>query len=503
LSRKTRNLIERVKAFAGPRFAIGPNGLFVGPPDNQTSYITNAYQLNDIVYSAIQLILDKITVAPWGLYKVEDEEELKRYKAIMSRKNISPKNFKQARESRHKALVSIESYGLAEGRLKELLTYPNEAETWTAFLISGCLYKLITGNRYVWGDPLHGGANIGLPSFLHNLPSDQVTLKIDNTFPSKVTAYEITALGDKGKFDRMAVLHDKYPNPKWDIMGGHHYGMAPLKAALQSVISRNNSAAKATASQYKNRGLDHVLYLDDPVERTSQDGVAMMENLKLKLKNEYTGEDHYGKMATSPYKVGALSLGLSAKDMQIIEAEKWDLVRIYNIFGVPPALGSTEVMTLDNIKVGERALTTRCALPEMTCFRDMLNWKLKTDWGFKGKNVYVDFDMTVYSELAYDLNEVANWISRVSQVFTPNEIREQFGFEELEIPEFNEPWITPQMGQPLTEWQMNPVDNALNYDEEGNQEEGNGNISGNGTGKAVQNGKGTPAELKKIINRKN
>lgn len=65
LSRKTRQLIEQ-KSIAGPRFALGPNGLYVGPPDNQESYITNGYQLNDIVYSAIQLILDKITVAPWG-----------------------------------------------------------------------------------------------------------------------------------------------------------------------------------------------------------------------------------------------------------------------------------------------------------------------------------------------------------------------------------------------------------------------------------------------------
>jgi len=488
LSRKTRQLIEQ-KSIAGPRFALGPNGLYVGPPDNQESYITNGYQLNDIVYSAIQLILDKITVAPWGLYKVEDEEELKRYRAIMATKNISPKDYRQARDSRKKSLKPIENYGLQEGRLKELLTYPNEAETWTSFIIGGMLYKLLTGNKYVWGDPLKGGANMGLPSFLYNLPSDQVTLKIDNTFPAKVTGYEITGIGQK--FDKSTVLHEKYANPKWDVMGGNLYGMSPLKAALQGVISRNNSAATATAAQYKNRGLDQVLYLDDPAERTSQDGVAMMENLKLKLKNEYTGVYNYGKIATSPYKVGALSLGLSAKDMQIIEAEKWDLVRIYNIFGVPPALGSTEVMTMDNIKVAERSLTTRCALPEMTVFRDMLNWKLKTDWGFKGKNIYVDFDMTVYSELGSDMNDVANWISKVSQVFTPNEIREQLGYEGIEAPEFDEPWITPQMGQPLNEWVMNPVDNALNYEQDnGQSDEG---ISGNGTGAKVQDGKRTAA----------
>ncbi|HMT75936.1 MAG TPA: hypothetical protein PKA77_17820, partial [Chitinophagaceae bacterium] len=87
LSKGTRAMIQ--KGYSVPRFSLGPNGLFIGPPDNQTSYIENGYQLNDIVYSAIQLILDKITVAPWGLYKVEDEEELKRYLAIMSTKNIS------------------------------------------------------------------------------------------------------------------------------------------------------------------------------------------------------------------------------------------------------------------------------------------------------------------------------------------------------------------------------------------------------------------------------
>lgn len=463
----------------GVRYQI-MNGQLISPAENETSYIDNAYRLNDIVYSCVNLIVDKCKIAPWGIYKVVDESSLKQYQSIISRKDITGKDFKKAADLRKKALEEITSYGLQEAKLKELMTYPNSEQTWQEFLAKGFLYKLITGNKYIWGEMLKGGANAGIPGALHVLPSQYTRLQINGgVFPATVSGYEMMAINQK--FTKEEVLHEKYPNLDWSINGSQLYGMSPLKAAIAGVVARNNSAAQATAAQYKNRGLEEIIYLDDPIARDANDGKAIMDNLKLKLKHELTGEENYGKKTTAPYKVGALQLGLSAKDMEIIASEKWDMVRIYNIFGVPPALSSPENMTLDNLKVGEKSLTIRCALPALTSFRDMFNWKLKTDWGFKGKNIFVDFDMTVYSELAENVKDVVDWTSKLIAV-KPNDQLEMAGMEASEDPMMDEYWV--MMGGnrvPLSEFQLSDVDNALN-DEQGDTEDGDGKVPKNGKG---------------------
>jgi hypothetical protein len=122
---------------------------------------------------------------------------------------------------------------------------------------------------------------------------------------------------------------------------------------------------------------------------------------------------------------------------------------------------STDAMTLDNLKVGEKALTTRSALPLLTSFRDMFNWRLQTDWGFKGKNVYADFDMSVYTELQEDLKDVAEWVNKTPWL-TPNEKREELGKPALAEPGYDEVWINQSMGQPKSEYDLNVVDAALN-----------------------------------------
>ncbi|HYH15930.1 MAG TPA: hypothetical protein VD794_11945, partial [Flavisolibacter sp.] len=85
----------------------------------------------------------------------------------------------------------------------------------------------------------------------------------------------------------------------------------------------------------------------------------------------------------------------------------------------------------NNAGWAERSLTSRCALPLMTSFRDNFNRKLHTDWGYGGQNIYVDYDQSVYSELEIDRKQATDWIKQ-SDWLT---IRQKYALQNLEIPQ--------------------------------------------------------------------
>jgi hypothetical protein len=235
-------------------------GQLVSTPDNKQSYIDNGYNINDIVYSVVNLILDKVRIAPWCLYKVVDESSLKAYIGIVRKKNLTPKDYKKALEYRSKALEPITTANMSVGKLMELLKWPNEYETFPDFIANGCGYKLLTGDKYIWADILGAGANKGLPQNLWLLPSQQTNIKATTTFPVKETGYEITTWNLN--YTKEEVLHEKYWNPNWGVNGQQLYGMSPLKAALKT-LTRNNYAKDASSAKYQNNGLEAIVYVDD------------------------------------------------------------------------------------------------------------------------------------------------------------------------------------------------------------------------------------------------
>lgn len=83
------------------------DGRLVTIEDNQLAYINSGYNINDIIYSIVGLIMDKVRVAPWDLYKIVDESSLKQYKGLMSKKDISASDFLKARDYRKKALEPV------------------------------------------------------------------------------------------------------------------------------------------------------------------------------------------------------------------------------------------------------------------------------------------------------------------------------------------------------------------------------------------------------------
>ena len=369
---------------------------------DQRSFVDDGYVANDIVYSIIKLITDKAKIAPFHVYKVVDEKAAKKYKSLAAQKDINLKEL----ETLHKKAYELYT---GDQRLNELLKYPNEEDCWSDLVEQWCGFKLITGNSFIYGKLIEAGNNQGKPYELFALPSQYMAIIANiNVFPPTRAGYQLY-YGQMWSFDTKEILHDKYFNPQWGVTGGQLYGQSPLRAAAKN-LTRSNEAKTAAVASFQNGGPAGVLFMNDErFDPTS--GQAQAQALKTAV-SQKGGSANFNSIAVSGYKVDWKQIGLSPVELNIIESEKWDLKALCNIYGVPSQLlNDSDSKTYNNQREGEKALTLRCAIPLLNALTENLNRKLHTDWGYKGTNLYVDYDLSVYGELEANKAEQTAWLN--------------------------------------------------------------------------------------------
>lgn len=412
------------KAFT-PILYSGGAGHVTNIADNSTNYLKQ-YSYNDIVYSIINLITDRINSVKWGVYR-----------------------------ETNKGLVPYD-----DELLQNLIDNPNPYDTFSNIVANNTGFKLITGNSYLWAQRLTGGANEGVPAELWHLPPDLVNLVVKGGFPPRILRYQIPGWGG-ADWAADDILHFKEWNPFYDTTGTQLYGISKLKAAL-SLVNRNNSAMNAATAKFQNGGLETVLFVDD--ERfTGEETAAQAAALKSKLM-EYDREGR--RIAVSGYKTGAVQLGLTNVELAIIEAEQWDMRRLCNIYGVPVQLmNDTSASTDNNVQHATKSMLTRVVIPELEAFKTSFNKKLQTVWGGK-EGVIIDYDQTSFTELEEDKNEQMKWLIPLMQNGLPlNRVLDILGLEKIDDPYYDLPRVTQQMGDTIEERQDTEVDTILNQNQ--------------------------------------
>ena len=384
------------------------------------SFVNDGYVGNDIVYSIVRLITDKAKLAPFGVFKVINESAAKKYKALMSQPE-KIKNWKDVLELRSKA---FEEY-TGDQRLNELLKHPNEEDSWADVVEQWCAFKLVTGNSFVYGRLIEGGANMGKPLTINVLPAQYMAIIANvEVFPPVVAGYQLY-FGKLWSFKREEILHDKYFNPQWNITGNQLYGQSPLKAASRT-LTRSNEAKTAAVSAFQNGGPAGVLFMNDdrfdPISGGEQ-AAALKKSV-----SEKAGSSNYNQIAVSGYKVDWKEIGLSPVELGILESEKWDMVSLCNVYGVPSQLmNDASNKTFNNQQEGEKALTLRCAIPLLNEIRDDFNKKLHTDWGYANQqDIFIDYDLTVYQELEANKVQQVDWLDKAWWL-TPIQKYEEMG----------------------------------------------------------------------------
>lgn len=399
-------LAQKLLAFGGTPITMESyRGQVTWGGQNAEAFINEGYAGNDIVYAVISLITNKTKVAPWGAYKIKDEKKYRQYKALIS--NITETtDFVQLENLKNQ---SLEPYN-GDARLNELLKYPNQQDTWSDLIETWAAYKLSVGNAYIYGQLIQAGNNKGKPFTLTALPAQYMQLKANvNLIPSVVVGYQLY-LGLTQDFTLEEILHDKFPNLRADANGMQLYGMSPLQAAYKT-ITRSNESKTAAIANLQNGGPQGIIYTDDQ-RMNGEAAVAQANALRNKLA-EFSGARNKNKLATSAYKTGFTQIGLSNVDLDIINQEMWDMRLICNIYGVPSQLLNDPANKAEaNAIQAEKALTTRAALPLLTAMQDNLNRKLQSDWGYKGQNIVVGFDISAYPELQEDRVSQVNWLDK-------------------------------------------------------------------------------------------
>ena len=390
---------------------------------DQRSFVDDGYVANDIVYSIIKLITDKAKIAPFHVYRVVDEKAAKKYKSLAAQKDINLKEL----ETLHKKAYELYT---GDQRLNELLKYPNEEDCWSDLVEQWCGFKLITGNSFIYGKLIEAGNNQGKPFELFALPSQYMAIIANiNVFPPTRAGYQLY-YGQMWSFDTKEILHDKYFNPQWGVTGGQLYGQSPLRAAAKN-LTRSNEAKTAAVASFQNGGPAGVLFMNDErFDPTS--GQAQAQALKTAV-SQKGGSANFNSIAVSGYKVDWKQIGLSPVELNIIESEKWDLKALCNIYGVPSQLlNDSDSKTYNNQREGEKALTLRCAIPLLNALTENLNRKLHTDWGYKGTNLYVDYDLSVYGELEANKSEQTEWLDKAWWI-SP---KQKLDIMNIEVPDY-------------------------------------------------------------------
>jgi len=102
-------------------------------------------------------------------------------------------------------------------------------------------------------------------------------------------------------------------------------------------------------------------------------------------------------------------------------------------------------------------------MPLLNSFRNHLNRKINTDWGYKNSGYVIDYDQTVFTELQEDVANKSGWVNQLRGL-SPNEQRMLLGIEKINEPVFDEQWIRTEDGTPLSEWQID--DSGTNDNED-------------------------------------
>lgn len=422
--------------------------------DRQKMYLREGYLSNDIIYSIINLILNKVKISGWGWYKVVNEKSYGEYTLLQKRMSTTDYALeykddavKMLRKDYQKMMMlrkeSIQPV-TPDNRLADLIKYPNPDQSWQDMIEEGCGFKLISGNKFrsaiISRVPV--SSSKGLPLEINNLPTQHmVILPTKGQFPVRAASYQYEE-AYIAPFTKEEMLHEKYWNPDWNAGCTQLMGMSPIQAAWQR-LKLSNSSIQSGLNYTMNGGAESLLTPDiqdwDALANTKQE---QLDNVKDTVEYAVNGGPmHRNTVAVlnAPWKLTRLRM--SAEDIQLIGTELWNLRMLCNVWGVPSQLmNDPENKIQANSSSGEKALVLRCAMPLLIAERDSMNRKFQTDWGLKGKNIILDFDPAAFPELEENKKEQADYLA-TSWWVTPNQKLQEQGLPISNDPNMDKVWM--------------------------------------------------------------
>ncbi len=387
------------------------------------------YTTLDDPYSIVRMIAKTAGMVPLRVYKVKDQVKFRDYQFAMKSSDYSPAGLIRKMQLKKESLIEVDK----SDELQLLLDNPNPLYSKTEFLEGFYTSRLINGNGYIYKPTLEDGVNVGKSIELWLMPPQFTNPVITQTFPKQITQYQLRLFGivDIPIED---VMHSRYYNPYFTVMGDELIGLSPLQA-MARLVQRNKSENDYMVSGFQNAGAQGIVNYEDIDPDGAEEALGLQKD---KFYREGSGTINARKNLFNAGKTSFTKIGLGPVDMDVIESQKITFKKLCNGYGVSDVLfNNGEASTESNVKEMVKRLYTNAALPEVYALRDLIYEYLCPAFG---TDYFVDADLTGVTELQDDMKAMAETFAALP-IMCPNLILEAFNYSKSPDPKMDEYYI--------------------------------------------------------------
>lgn len=402
-----------------------------------------SYNTHEGIYSIVSMLAQKFASFPVYVYEIKDLQKFQQYKAMNPSGFLSGSNME-----RSLMLKNLSMEVVVENDLSNLMENPNDDQSLAELLENYFGYKLIFGEGDLYLNT--GGIEGGRVLQLQVIPPPMLGVVSKNNDMFGIDGYYIKNAGIPiMPIAKQDIIQWKYFNPVVDEFEYMHLrGLSPLTAA-QNILDNSMYAQKASGGMYRNNGAKGALFGKTLPRTMSRDQI---NNIMLDVNERINSNSQKGAVAALAGDWGYHNFGMTSIDLQLLDAQRINLQRLCNIYGVPTVLFDAEHTTYNNYESAIKQLIVNKLLPEWKSLRDLLNRQLTTRFKSRGnRKLYIDFDYTELPEIQKDLKDLNDSV-RDAHWLTYNERRAVLRYGARPEPEMNMIFM-PSGFVPITEMQ--------------------------------------------------
>jgi HK97 family phage portal protein len=348
-----------------------------------------------------------------------------------------------AKEREEKAYTPI-----GENDLTKLLNRPNEVQGQDIFFTIARAYYKVCGEAFIWlnrgalADDKEDKERMKMPVLeMYVLPSNYITVVPDPGNLWGVTGYVLEAGGQRIPIHKADVIHWKTPNLNFDADNRTHLrGLPPLTPGYKT-LQQNNDATNSAVRMYQNDGAKGVLFNEtfDALKPAQQSQIKDIVDAKI------NNNQIKGAVATLQGKWQYVNLGGTSVDLQLLEGKELSWKELCFLFKVPYNFFDSHSPFAEK-QLAARDWISNTLMPACKQLDGELNRVLLKAFGLEGKGLICS-DASGLPEMQKNMQELATALASAWWI-TPNEKREEMGYEQLADKQMDEVWlpsgITPQ-----------------------------------------------------------
>lgn len=414
-------------------------------PNYDISDYAERYVTTDDIYSIVRMLATTAALVPLRAYEIKDDKAAKKLKEI-SRPHSHPLHTKAL------ILKALEELPEADA-LSELLENPSTGLSKFEFYEAVYTFLYLAGECFLYKERPEYGVNKGKTVSLLIMHPENVILKVTDTLPRRVVAYDYVVDGYKmmENIPVEDVIHIKYFNPELTYNGGELRGLSPIKVLAKRLVQLDSNLDVQTA-QMQNGGVEVIVWDKGP-ETAYMDGkeISVVGQRKQQFMQHIKEPSNAGLPYFATGEMGVAQIGSNLADLKVIESAGVTFSKMCNVFGTSHLLFNVvEGTTFNNMDAVISRSYSNTTMPNVYRVRDGLKKGLLGD--YKDKKREIREDISEITELQPNSKEMAEWLNTAWWV-SPNEKREMMKFERLDNEMFDEPLI-PSGLQTLSDMEM-------------------------------------------------